>query len=244
MLARWIASVFVTFAFACTSASAAVTIKRQAPVVEQKAFDPADPPKEMPHLNQGEAAVTESVFKCGVSTTYHVVERHPQDGKCESVLKIDGLELTLQLHITIWLPEKAPQKLAGHEEGHRRMAERIYRESAESTARAAAEKLNGRQIKGTGSDCDAASTAALNDADTRLCQEYLNQIGGMASRLGDIYDEITAHGTRLSPAEDEAIAQSFDRYAKEQKSGQPERPDANTPAEGRIQIIPSTRPRR
>src|SRR5438045_3839378 len=110
MVVRWIASVFVTIALVCASASASVTVKRQPPVVEQKTFDPSDPPKEMPHLNQGEAAVTESLFKCGVATTYHVVERHSQEGRCESVLKIDGLELTLQLRITIWLPDKAPQK--------------------------------------------------------------------------------------------------------------------------------------
>jgi len=221
-----------------------VTIKRQPPTVEQKTFDPADPPKEMPHLNRGEAAVTESAFQCGVSTTYRVVERHPQDGKCESVLKIDGMELTLQLRITIWLPNNAPQKLADHEEGHRRMAEQIYRQSAEAAARAAAGKLDGRQIRGSGPDCDAAATAALNDASTWLCQEYLNQVGGMASRLGDIYDEITAHGTKISPAEDEAITESFDRYAKEQKSPGQQQPNASDPPQGRIQIIPSTRPRR
>jgi hypothetical protein len=169
----------------------------------------------MPHLNPGEAAVTESVFNCAVNTAYHSIEQHSQDARCAVVVKIDAVEVKLQLHITIWLPPGAPQKLRAHEEGHRQIAEQIYRQNAAQAAKLTAQKVDGRQLSGIGRDCDEATTAALNDADTRLCQEYLNQTGGPAGRVGDIYDDITAHGTKYWPAEDEAIRQAFERLAKD-----------------------------
>src|SRR4051812_41604692 len=80
------------------SARGNITIKRDPPIVEHKTFDPVKPPKEMPHLNPGEAAVTESIYNCAVSTSYHATERHPQEGRCDCVVKIDAVEVRLQLH--------------------------------------------------------------------------------------------------------------------------------------------------
>src|SRR5690348_17458314 len=45
---------------------------------------------EMPHLNAGEAAVTESLFNCSVHTSYHVFSQTGGDGGCRSSVKIDA----------------------------------------------------------------------------------------------------------------------------------------------------------
>lgn len=215
--ARIFLYVIVAFPFAATIANASVTVKREPPVVEHKKFNPSQPPKELPHLNPGEAAVTESIFNCAVSTSYHVLHQQSKDSRCDASVKIDSIEVTLQLHVTIWLPDGAPKKLIAHEEGHRQIAESIYKDRADAAAKSAAARLDGRELSGSGRDCDEATRAALNDADTRLCQDYLDQTGGPAGRVGDLYDQITSHGTKYWPAEDEAIRQAFERYAKEQK---------------------------
>jgi hypothetical protein len=194
---------------------ASVTVKRQPPLIEHKTFDPSDPPKAMPHLNPGEAAVTESVFNCAVNTSYHVFEQKDGSGECRTIVKVDAVQVDLQLHVTIWLPAHAPAKLTAHEEGHRRIAERLYKDRAEKAARAAAGKADGRRFEGAGKTCEEAADAALGKADTELCQNYLNQTGGAAARIGDIYDDLTSHGTNLKLPEDEAIRQAFEQYEKE-----------------------------
>jgi hypothetical protein len=204
------------------TARASVTIKRQPAVIEHKTFDPAHPPREMPRLNPGEAAVTESLFNCAVSTSYHATEQKGGDDGCSTTVRVDAIQVDVQLKVTIWLPKQAPEKLKAHEEGHRRIAERIYKERAEKAARASASKTDGKRFSGKGKNCDEAVNAALGQADTQLCQSYLNQTGGAVGRLGDIYDQLTTHGTNLKLPEDEAIRQSFEQYDKETAAGKKE----------------------
>jgi len=50
---------------------------------------------------------------------------------------------------------------------------------------------------------------AANGAADRFCHDYLDRIAGRASQINQIYDDLTAHGTRAEPTPDEAIRQSF-----------------------------------
>jgi hypothetical protein len=98
--------------------------------------------------------------------------------------------------------------LTAHEEGHRQISERVY-EGAEAAAKDLAGKLDGATLEGQGASCPAAERSAAKSSQDDFCRDYLDKTGKPASRVGDIYDDITAHGTKTEPAEDEAIRQAF-----------------------------------
>lgn len=187
---------------------AEVTVDRRPTVVERRTFDPGHPPADMPPLRGDEAAVTESNFDCKVAMDYRAIDRQRQPDGCKATLQVQGLHIDLQLKVILWLPEHAPAKLVAHEEGHRRIAERVY-EDAEQTARAIANPIDGTRVTGQGADCDAAEKQATDSAAERFCKQYLRRTATAAGRVGDLYDDLTAHGTRAEPTEDEAIRQAF-----------------------------------
>ncbi|MDB5172632.1 MAG: hypothetical protein JWN51_1405 [Phycisphaerales bacterium] len=206
---------FVSSIIACPAAVRGnVTVKREPPVVEYKVFDPADPPKEMPVLKKGEDAVTETVFRCLVNASYKVGNRSARPGNSSATVTVAGLQLTLRLRVVIYLPKNAPEKLKAHEEGHRRVAEQIYKERAEKAAREFAAKADGGQFSGEGIDVAAATKAATQAAIEPVAKGYLKLTGDVSARVGDIYDAITAHGVNKIP-EDDAIKQAFKDYEKE-----------------------------
>jgi hypothetical protein len=193
---------------------AEVTVDRRPTIVERRTFDPAHPPAAMPPLRGNEAAVTESKFDCRVGMDYRAVDRQRQSDGCKATLQVRGVHVELQLKVILWLPEHAPAKLVAHEEGHRRIAERVY-EHAEQTARAIANPIDGTRVIGEGADCDAAEKQATDSAAERFCKEYLRRTATAAGRVGDLYDDLTAHGTRAEPTEDEAIRQAFGKVENE-----------------------------
>ena len=214
----------LVFILACICSSRVayceVAIQHDPPFVEHKSFDPAHPPEKMPHLDPGEAAVTETIFDCAVKSYTQGAKHVSNGGKFESIANIDKIELTLKLHVIVWLPNGAPQKLIAHEEGHRRIAEQIYKERADNAAKAAAAKVDDKEFRAPADSfeqADKALEAKLTAAQNHLCDAYLAQTGGVAGRVGDLYDQITNHGTKRQPAEDQAIDQAFERYNKEQK---------------------------
>lgn len=168
----------------------------------------------MPPLRGNEAAVTESKFDCQVAMDYRAIERQPQPNGCKATLQVRGVHIDLQLKVILWLPEHAPAKLAAHEEGHRRIAERVY-EHAEQTARAIASPIDGTRVTGQGADCDSAEKQATDSTAERFCKEYLRRTATAAGRVGDLFDDLTAHGTRAEPTEDEAIRQAFEKVEHE-----------------------------
>jgi hypothetical protein len=197
-------------------ARADVTVDRQPTVVERRRFDPAHRPPDMPPLRGNEAAVTESNFDCKVGMDYRVLEHKRRPDGCTATLQVRGIHIELQLKVIIWLPEHAPAKLVAHEEGHRQIAERVYA-AAEQTARAIATPIDGQQVKGDGADCTAAEKQATGSTAEAFCKEYLRQTATTAGQVGDVYDDLTAHGTRAEPAEDEAIRQAFRKVEGESR---------------------------
>lgn len=185
-----------------------ITIDQKPPGIEHRTFDPAHPAPEMPPLKGAEAAITESKFDCQVGMKYQVVgHKHANDG-CVATLKVQAVQVTLQLRVVIWLPIGATPKLTAHEEGHRRIVEQVYTD-ASRVARGIAASLDGTNVSGRGSDCGAAEKDGADSSTHRFCQAYLNRTSDVAQRVGDAYDELTAHGTRKEPTEDEAIRQAF-----------------------------------
>lgn len=200
--------------------AAEVALTGKPPVVEYKTFDPARPPADMPPLKDDEAAVTQSSFECSVAMRCRIVSRRENAGQCRVSLKVNGVDVTVQLKVVIWLPQAAPAKLAAHEEGHRRIAQRVYKE-ADAAARSLARALDGRMLTAVGSDCHVAQTRASQSAADQFCHDYLELTNQRAGRIGEIYDRLTAHGTRVEPAEDEAIRQAFTEDEKRESTTRP-----------------------
>lgn len=219
---RVLPGVVVLLAFSASLARADVTVEKKPVVIEHRTFDPAHPPTDMPPLKGNEAALTESKFDCKVGLNYRVIGHKRTAGGCESTLKVQGVRAILELQVIIWLPQDASAKLTAHEEGHRRIAERIYA-NADRIARELASPIDGKQVTGDGADCDAADKVASDSAADAFCKDYLNRSVTLAGKLGDAYDDLTAHGTRAEPNEDEAIREAFAKVASSD-NGKPDMP--------------------
>jgi hypothetical protein len=198
-----------TFGALLQPARGEVTIERKPPTVERRTFDPAHRPSEMPSLSSGEAALTQSQFDCAAEVDYKVTERRTEEsGRCSTSVRVQGLHITLNLKIIVWLPMNAPSKLIVHEEGHRQIDERVY-EGSEQMGREIASQIDGASFTKSAADCATAEQLASQFAADQFCHNYLATVGQCASRVNDGYDKLTAHGTKSEPTEEEAIRRAF-----------------------------------
>ncbi|HEY1629534.1 MAG TPA: hypothetical protein VGF52_06725 [Tepidisphaeraceae bacterium] len=188
-------------------AAADVTITRSQAVIEHRVFDPNNPPADMPKLAGDEAALTESYFSANSSVGGSVVDQQKTDNGCRTSIKVDTVQMTLRLRVTVWLPTNAVPKIVNHEEGHRAIAEYFYRD-ADAAARRVAEELIGQTISGSGSDCDAAGQNATKQAAQILGARYMGAVDVPCGKAQELYDQITEHGTN-AVKEEKAIKQAI-----------------------------------
>lgn len=199
--------------FVAPLAHAQVKIDRAEPVIERRTFDPKNKPPEMPKLHPNEAAVTQSFFGAESHIGGQVVERTQTPQGYQSSIRIDSVHMILKLRITIWLPTDAPPKLVKHEEAHRELSERYYRD-AEKIARRHAEALIGQTVTGTGDDYASAGDQALKRTAQEVGQRYLGDTDVPCFKAQEIFDKITAHGTNAvneAKAIERAIREAADR---------------------------------
>lgn len=196
-----------------TTTEPAVVIERSPPDVQQRSFDPKNPPPEMPALRAGEAAVTESNFSCQTVIAATIIDQLPSAAGCTATVRITSVKTTIKLGIVIWLPEGGSRKLTAHEEGHRAIDERFYA-GAEEVARRLSEAMIGQRRVGKGRDCDAAAQAAIKEAGDQLCSDYMAAVQYPATRVQALYDEITDHG-RNRIRETTAIQRAVDQQERE-----------------------------
>ncbi len=204
------------------AAHGAVTVQKKPAVVEHKTFDPDDKPAEMPPLNAGELAVTVSHYDCAAEVQLLTRRGKTRDGKHALTYTVNGVRMVLGLKVVIWNPTNASEKLKAHEEGHRQISEAVYK-TAEAHAKAVAEKLDGQQVTGEGATAQAARKAAdeaMQAANTRVCQEYMDLTSRAGVRVQAVYDELTGHGTKPI-GEKEAIQQAFAKEAEGQNRTKP-----------------------
>jgi hypothetical protein len=206
------------------SDASAVVIERLPPDVQTKTFDPTNPPADMPALRPGEAAVTESSFSCQTLISAAVVDQLPSANGCTATVQIKGVKTTIKLGIVIWLPVNGTKKLTAHEEGHRTIDERFYADAEAIARRLSDEMMNQRRV-GRGADCDAAAQAAIKEAGDQLCGNYMTAVQYPATRVQELYDEITDHG-RNRLREEVAIKRAMDRQKKEAEQAAATRPAA------------------
>lgn len=152
-----------------------------------RAFDPANPPADMPPLHNSEYAECDSQFLCGASVGG---ETHQTDAT-HATVTISRVKVNLQLHITIWIPAGATQLIADHEDGHRHISE-FYYQNADKIASQIAATYMGKQVEITGTDLNAESNKLLAQMATEITDEYNKELDPEPTQL--LYDEITNHG--------------------------------------------------
>lgn len=221
-----------------------VKVEKKPAVVEYKTFDPANPPSDMPKLNEGETAATTYAFGCEGAVSVEMTQRILPNDKSFITYRVRKVTATLSLHIVVWLPEGANDKLKAHEEGHRQIAEKTY-ETADAVVRKVALKIDGRRVGGDGSSLEAAekkANEAIASLNNQLTVGYREQVTGPTDRVQVIYDELTAHGTKPTPDEPTAIKLAFEKQAAEAKLGPkgPATKPATRPATAPVR--PATKP--
>jgi hypothetical protein len=204
---RWLSVIIISL---CQCAAFAdVTITRTDAVIEHRVFDPKNPPAEMPALAANEAAVTESFFAAESRVGGSVIDQQKSDNGCRASIKIDTVQMTLKLRITVWLPSGAVPKIVNHEEGHRAIAEKFY-EHADVAAKKWADAMIGETISASGNDCASAGEAATKRAADSLGTKYMGTVDVPCAKAQEIYDQITAHGTNAIK-EEKAIREAIER---------------------------------
>lgn len=198
------------------AAQAVVTVVRKPVTAKYHTFDPQNRPAGMPSLKPGEAAVCVSEFGAAVELKYTTSTRRSGPGKQSAEIVVDDVRVELTLAIDVWLPDDVSDKLRAHEEGHRRIAERVYAEVAERAARAAADKVGGARFPAeaaTAKAAQAAAAAALCKAQDAMIQSYLDGTSRAGQKVQEAYDHITAHGRRVEVGEADAIRLAWERHA-------------------------------
>lgn len=193
---------------------AAIKVTRKPATVQYHYFDPNNKPADMPQLHRGEAALCRGDFGVSAQLSYAPTARRQAGGGFIGVVAVHDVNVELTLKNDIWLPKNASERLKQHEEGHRQISEMVYDRIGEKAARNAADKLDGRRFQGEGETAKAAheaANAALTAAHSAMIQEYLDQTSRAGQKVQELYDEITAHGTKLKVKEADAIAQAFEQ---------------------------------
>jgi hypothetical protein len=122
-----------------------------------------------------------------------------------AMVAITQVRMTLQLAITIWVPDDVTVKVLEHEEGHRQISEFYYQTADQLAARVAASYI-GRQIEITSGDLDAEGNKLLQDVGAEITDEYSKQLNPDAAQHR--YDEITDHARNDVLVKD-AVAQAL-----------------------------------
>ncbi|HET7609318.1 MAG TPA: hypothetical protein VFL84_11620 [Gammaproteobacteria bacterium] len=170
-------------------ARADVVVTVQAPVRARVFFESDRRPPEMPASAAEGSAACSNVFEieAKIESSVDVVSPTAVHVYPES------FEIVTRLKSTIYLPDRAPDQLHEHEEGHRAIGEYFYR-NAEVAAREAAQSLIGRSFEGIGLDRAEAEQRAGNVVLAVLKDEYMKRMHARSAAANARYDEITKHG--------------------------------------------------
>ena len=162
-------------------------IEKQPVVFAQRTFDPQNPPQDMPPMSPGELAVCDSNFL----SVANVTGNSRQSDATDALVTVTQVKVTLQLKITIWVPNDATQHILEHEQGHREISEYYY-QSADRIAQQIAAKYLGRQFQVSGTDLNSAIDKALQQMGAEITQEYDKELNPEPAQ--DRYETLTNHG--------------------------------------------------
>jgi hypothetical protein len=195
-----------------TPSQAEVLVRKSAPTVNYRTFDPDKPPAEMPKLNPAEIAVTVCGFGFTADPHYEIVGRQRgADGTWTAEIVGTGVIVYVRLSVVIWTPKGVTAKLKAHEEGHRKLDEMMYKKLAEPAAKAAGAEMDGHRFTGQGATANKAVTNAVQNMFQQAGQGYMKHTSAVNEEINLTYDAITRHGTNDIP-EAEAMKQALERY--------------------------------
>jgi hypothetical protein len=184
------------------------TIVRKLPVhFENRTFDPANPPPEMPPMTPGEVAVCDSNFVASANVSG---DTRSTDATHANVT-ITQVKVTLQLNINIWAPPGVSPHVMEHENGHRQISERYY-ETADKVAERIAATYLGRQEEISGADLDAESGKLLQQMAAEIAAEYGKELNPDPTQ--ELYDTITDH-SRNDVSVQDAVTHAINNAAVE-----------------------------
>ena len=178
-----------------------VEIVKMPAQVGTRYFDPKRPPRDRPPLTGPEEAVCAGDFLSDASVGAQAVQTDATHAKAT----INRIKVTLQLDMTIWLPNNPQKWTVEHEEGHRQISEYYYR-NAEVIAQRIAEPYLGKTIEISGRDLQRALSAAVGKIAEEITNEYNRQMPVETTQ--DRYDTITEHSRKEIPVPD-AVAQAL-----------------------------------
>lgn len=193
-----------------------VQVTKNAPTVEEKLLDPLNPPPEMVRIAPGHLAFAHCYYSLSSYMHDNLVgnPRRTSD-TFTAEIKLERIDVTLDLKTTIWLPAEPAAYLREHEMGHRQLGERMY-ETADADAKRFATPWIGRTVSGRGATIEEARQAARYKVGDDLAKKYVAYMVEEGQKLHDLYDKITVHGTEKI-AVDEAVEQAFKQWSAEQK---------------------------
>jgi hypothetical protein len=172
-------------------------IEKQPVVFSIRSFDPVAPAADMPPLGEGEEAECDSNFisDANVSGGMQKIDA------TYATVTVTQVKVTLQLKITIWVPDGSTQHVIEHEQGHRQISEHSYQFADKIAAEIAAPYI-GRQIAISGSDLNAEFRNALLQVSKQITAEYNDKLSpGPAQQR---YEDLTDHSRNDRDANDAA----------------------------------------
>lgn len=181
-----------------------VLVKKAEPTVERRTFKKRSEPK----LAKGEKGRTDTKFQLGINFEIDLIDTRKIGDRIMVTIRPKQTTAKLSLPITIWTPDDAPEKLLDHEDGHRRIAERIY-EEADALIKFHARAILGKYFQGEGADEDSAIKSAYELAAAQLNDSYRDAIYDYSRCVNEEYDRLTRHGLDELDEED-AINLSFE----------------------------------
>lgn len=164
-------------------------------------FDPKRPPRDLPPLQPPEEAVCAGDFLSDASVGAQAIQTDATHAKAT----INRIKVTIQLNMTIWLPNNPQKWTVEHEEGHRQISEYYYRH-ADVVARRVAEPYLGRTVEISGRDLRRALSDAIGKIAGEITGEYNRQMPVEATQ--ERFDAITEH-SRKEIAVADAVAQAL-----------------------------------
>ena len=192
-----------------------VTINKQPVDFVRRAFDPTNPPSDMPPLTQGENAACDSEFLSNAT----VAGETRQTDATHATVTVTHIKMNLQLNITIWVPNDVTQHVTEHEQGHRQISEYYY-QTADKLAEQIATPYLGKQVDITGTNLQLESNKVLQRTAAAIAADYNRELNPGPTQL--LYDSITDHSRNEVVVQD-AVAHAIKNVSIE--SPQPTAPD-------------------
>jgi hypothetical protein len=201
---RW---VILTIGLLVVAMPAAHADQSQVEIVKMPAqvgtryFDPKRPSRDRPPLSGPEEAVCAGDFLSDASVGAQAQMTDATHAKAT----INRIKVTLQLNMTIWLPNNPQKWTVEHEDGHRQISEYYY-QNAEVIARRVAEPYFGKTVDISGKDLRKALSAAVGKIAEEITNEYNRQMPVETTQ--ERYDTITEH-SRKDISVPDAVAQAL-----------------------------------